>query len=264
MKLQVLLSVMDQLDHSILIKTNISTEAIIVNQCKINRREVFMNRSNKIVFISMPDRGVGLSRNTAFLNSTSDLAVFADQDIEYNDNYEKIISYEFEKKPNADIIIFNTRSKNANNPTYMIKKDRRVRRYNCLRYGATKIAIKTDRVRASGVKFSLDFGGGAKYSSGEDSLFLYQCIKKGLRVYACNKEIGTVDQENSTWFTGYNDKFFKDKGVFFYTLSPKLAYIYAIYFVIKGSAFRSNKSRLEILSLVYGGIRFARSVGITS
>ena len=37
---------------------------------------------------------------------------------------------------------------------------------------------------AAHITFSLLFGGGAKYSNGEDSLFLKDCLKYGLVVYA--------------------------------------------------------------------------------
>ena len=47
--------------------------------------------------------------------------------------------------------------------------------------------------------------------------FVSDCIKKGLKVYASEEEI-VVDQINSTWFTGYDDQYFKDKG----TLGPYL------------------------------------------
>ena len=63
--------------------------------------------------------------------------------------------------------------------TYHITERKRVRWYNCGRYGAVSFAIRRDRLLESGITFSLLFGGGAKYSNGEDSLSLTAFIKKG-------------------------------------------------------------------------------------
>ncbi len=258
MRTEILLSVMHQSNHSFLNKVNLKTDAVVVNQANSNLTESFTHLGHQVLMISMKKRGVGLSRNTALENSSAEIVVFADQDVEYANNYHDIIANEFKNNPKADIIIFNLESKNPDSPTYMITKDKRVRRFNSLRYGATKIAARRESLILSGAKFSLLFGGGAKYSAGEDSLFLYNCIKQGLKVYATTKQIGTVDQLESTWFRGYNDKFFRDKGAFFYYLSPKLAYTYGLQFVIRKRGYKSNMSNLEVYMKLVSGIRAAK------
>ena len=76
------------------------------------------------------------------------------------------------------------------------------------------------------------FGGGAKYSNGEDSLFLLECLKKGFRVYALPIEIGKEVPRPSTWFNGYTEKFFFDRGVLYYYLYGKLRHLMAIRFLL--------------------------------
>ena len=67
MKLQVLVSCMHQQDYSLLEKMNIQTDAIIINQCDINKFEDIKYRNNLVKFISLNERGVGKSRNNALL-----------------------------------------------------------------------------------------------------------------------------------------------------------------------------------------------------
>ncbi len=50
------------------------------------------------------------------------------------------------------------------------------------------------------------------YSWGEDTLFLKELIEKGLKLYKSPIRIASVDMSDSTWFKGYNEKYFKDKG----------------------------------------------------
>lgn len=259
MKLQVLLSTMNQKDISIIKDMNINTEAIIINQCdKFNYQET-KYKGKKIKLFSLNEIGIGLSRNTAFMRSDADICLFADDDVRYVKDYEKIIVDEFNDNPKADIIFFNLHSKNPNRPEYIAKEFSKVRFYNSLRYGACRIAIRREKLLKSNVSFSLLFGGGAKYSSGEDSLFIYQCIKNGLNAYSSPKNIGTVKQEKSTWFRGYNDKFFHDKGVLYRYLSPKFYHIYVIYYVTKNyRKFGASNSILKVLKMIFKGAKNAK------
>ena len=60
------------------------------------------------------------------------------------------------------------------------------------------------------------FGPGGIYSHGEDTLFIVDSLKKGLKVYGVNVLIGSASNSSSTWFNGYDEKYFFDKGALFY------------------------------------------------
>ncbi|TSI11330.1 glycosyltransferase [Lysinibacillus sp. BW-2-10] len=254
MNLQVLLSTMNQNDTSILNKMNIQSDIIIVNQCNRNHFDEFTYNGNNVKFLSLAERGIGLSRNTALMRATADVCLFADDDVSYVDNYKDIILDEFKKYPNADILLFNVYSTNPKRTLFKIQRCSRVRFFNCLRYGAVMMAIRTEQVRRANVYFSLLFGGGAKYSAGEDSLFLAECIRKGLRVYAIPKKIGYVSQEESSWFDGYTEKYFVDKGVFYANLSKRWASLLCFQFAIRHKKmFGEEKSVIEALRLMRKG-----------
>ena len=74
-------------------------------------------------------------------------------------------------------------------------------------------------------------GGGAKYSNGEDSLFLRDCLKAGLRIYAHTVCIGEEIERESTWFSGYHEKFFKDRGVLYHFLYGRMASLLSFRFL---------------------------------
>lgn len=256
-KVEVLLSIMNRTDsiEQIIHRTKIKSKAVIINQCSDLNFVTTINNGDEIKYLSIPEKGVGLSRNNALLRSSGDFLLFADEDEILATNYDKIIMSAFEKIPDADMIIFNIVSRNKNNPCHRIKKTKRVHRYNSLKYGAPRIAVKRSSIQRVNISFSLLFGGGAKYSNGEDSIFIYQSIERGLRVYTCPDIIGSVGQQTSTWFNGYNDKFFKDKGVFFWNLSKRMAYFYCLLFVIRGRGFISSKTKIDILRLMDIGIK---------
>lgn len=255
MKLQVLVSTMNQTDFQLLDKMNIQSDAIFINQCDRYSYEETAFRDNEVKFISFPERGVGLSRNNALMRATGDICLFADEDVTYVDGYKDIILKAFEELPEADVILFNVPSTNLARPTYEIPNLSRVRWYNCQRYGAVKIAVRMESIKFSNIFFSLLFGGGAKYSSGEDSLFLTECIRKGLRIYANPSIIGYVSQESSSWFNGYTDKYFIDKGVFFSCVSKRWSRFLCLQYLIRHrKMFVKDKKLKEAYKLMKQGI----------
>lgn len=256
MKLQVLVSTMHQTDHSLLKKMNIQSDAIVINQCDINKFEEFEYKGHKIKFLSFNERGVGLSRNTALMRSDGDICIFADDDVTYVNGYKEVILETFAKIPDADVIVFNVIGTNPDRMPYIIPKQSRVRIFNCLRYGTYRIAVRNESIKKSNIYFSLLFGGGAKYSAGEDSLFMIDCIRKGLKVYASPVVIGEVNHQDSTWFNGYTDKYFMDKGVFYYSMSKRWAWLLCLQFAIRHrNLFKNKKTITEAYKLMIKGIK---------
>jgi glycosyltransferase involved in cell wall biosynthesis len=256
MKLQVLVSTMHQSDRSLPEKMNIQSDAIIINQCDRNEFDEFMYKDNLIRFLSLKERGVGLSRNTALMRANADICLFADDDVTYKDNYEDIIIKEFDETPEADVIIFNVPSTNPNRGKKIIGRKKRLHFYNSLGFGTYKIAVKLESVRKVNLCFSLLFGGGAKYSAGEDTIFLSDCFKKGLKIYGSPKVIGTVTYEESTWFKGYTDKYFYDRGILLYCISKLGAFMLCLQFAIrKRKLFEKEKTWTEAYKLMITGIR---------
>lgn len=256
MKVQTLISAMNQTDERLINKMNIQTDAILINQTSKFCSKNFKYNGKDIQMFSFDERGVGLSRNNALMRAEAEISLFADEDLRYVDGYEAIIIQEFERNPAADIILFNVPSTNVDRPTYIIPKKSRVRWFNSQRYGAVKIAGKTQAIKRANVYFSLLFGGGAKYSAGEDSLFIAECLRKGLRIYTSPEIIGYVSQEDSAWFKGFNDKYFYDKGVFFSALSRKTSWLMCMQFILrKRKMFQKEISFKKALFLMIRGTR---------
>ena len=230
MKVQVLLATMNQLDQQILDKMNISSDIIIGNQGAVNEVKTECYKGNEVMWLSFAEKGVGLNRNNALMRASGDIGLIADDDVVYCDDYVETVSAFFEKTPKADVVIFNMKVKRGDEPfAEIVKKTQRIGKKKAARYGTYCIGVRIASIRQANVYFHLEFGGGAKYSCGEDTIFLQECLKKGLRVYTCADLIGTVNHGESTWFTGYNDKFFVDKGVCYRHLHPRLFWALAFY-----------------------------------
>ena len=230
MKIQVLASVMNEDAAELIERMRLESDAVIINQCHRLGLEELEHKGHCVRFYSFPDRGVGRSRNEAILRADGDICLFADADIVYEPGYAEAVAAEFERNHDADMILFNVTIEEGRK-TYQITERKRVRWYNCGRYGAVSFAVRLDSLLSSGVLFSLLFGGGAKYSNGEDSLFLKEFMDKGFSVYTAPVTIARETAGNSTWFQGYNEKFFHDRGVLYRHLYGRLSLLMALRFL---------------------------------
>lgn len=220
MKVQVLVATMNQNDYALLEKMNIRSNAIIGNQCNDNSITDFIWKGHKIKYLNFAEIGVGLNRNNALMRANGDYCLFADDDMVYEDDYVEKVCNAFNKIKDADIIVFNLKEKN---PTrFIIKKITKVNYFNYLRYGTARVAVKLQSIRNNGIFFNLCFGGGTEHSHGEDNLFLTECLKKGLKIYAVPEYIATLTEERkSSWNNGYDEKYLRDQGILYYFISKR-------------------------------------------
>jgi glycosyltransferase involved in cell wall biosynthesis len=236
-RLEVLISALGQEPEALAEKMGLECDAVLIDQTDRDSDRLFMSGGHTVHCIEMKGRGVGLSRNTAIdnIDEGSRYVLFADDDIRYDRGYCGRILGEFADHPAADMILFNVEVCRERR-TYHNEKWKRVRLCNSGRYPAYSIAVRSDRLLGSGVRFSLLFGGGAKFSCGEDSLFLRECLKAGIRIYASPVCIGREEVRQSTWFCGYSEKYFKDKGVLYYYMYGPAAGMAARYYLARHKA----------------------------
>lgn len=256
LSIQVLVSTMHQTDFSIVQKMNLKGNALIINQADALRDEEISSNGFTQRMMTMAERGVGRSRNNALLRADADVCLMADDDVRYHDDYLTKIERAFAKYPDADVILFNVPSTNPERQSAHIAADHRVRFYNFMKYPTFQIVFRRESILKANIFFSLLFGGGAKYSCGEDTLFLSDCLRKGLKMIACAETIGVVNHQDSSWFRGYNEKYFYDKGVIYTAISKQLAIPLMIQFAIRRrSLFKSQMSVYDALKHMYRGYK---------
>lgn len=220
MRIQVLVASMNQVDHSLIGKMHITTDAIVGNQCDFNSVEEFTVGNQRIRYLNFAERGVGLNRNNALMRADADICLFADDDMVYEDNYPEIVERSFLENPNADVIIFNLRERNTLRKD--IQKKTRVGYLNYLRYGTARVAVRLASVKKYGIYFNQCFGGGTEHCHGEDNLFLTDCLKDGLKIIAVPEYIATLTEERaSSWNTGYDEKYLRDQGALYRVISRR-------------------------------------------
>lgn len=255
-KLQVLLATMHQTDLSILDRMNVSCAAVVANQAD---REQTLTRG-EAKMITTATRGVGLNRNIALLAADGDILLFSDDDVTYYDGMEQAVLNAFRGNPKADVLIFGMDMvKDGQVVEKRHLKKKRLHCFNSLRFGTYRIAIRRSAVLRCNLSFHQQFGGGCPFSAGEDSLFLKSCFDRGLKVYSHDYVLGQCCKDSSSWFVGYHDKYFYDKGVLVRCLFPRLYPLMGIYFAVRFKR-KTQLGVLRRLRLVYAGIRGGKTM----
>lgn len=229
-----LVATMNQHDLSLIDKMNIRQNALIVNQCGAWLFEEKESEYGIIQMVSSDTIGVGINRNLALQLAKADILLFADDDITYYDATLQGVLDAFAEFPDADIIFFGLdMTRNGVVHTRLQDRRKRLHIWNSLKYGAPRMAIRRSTVIKNRLSFSVLFGGGCKYGSGEDSLLICDCFRNGLKVYAHPYVLGTCAQDTSTWFSGYNAKYIFDRGAFVAAAFPGIRNIMKWYYLRK-------------------------------
>lgn len=250
---QVLVSALNANDRQLYEGMQLSSDAVIINQCNDSIIEEAEINSHSVLFCHSKERGVGKSRNLAIKKSDAEIIEFADDDMIFVEDYKNLVISEFNNHPEADLILFSIESLNPDRPLLTIQSFKRIGYRKAMKYGCARIAVRREKLIESGVQFSELFGGGAKYGSGEDTKFLVDCIKSGLHLYESPRKVADVKQNTSTWFTGYTEKYYMDKGALFAAVFPSGCYLYAGLAAIKTRA--EGFSKRQIMRLYLDGIR---------
>lgn len=213
-KFEILCVTMHQNDFSKLKEMNIHSDIVYANQCDHTSYDEFcFDGEHTARMISTQTRGVGINRNMSLNYASGEICLFADDDVEYVDDLEQIVIGEFKREPKADIIIFNLDTDSEIRKQKHYSKFKKWHRTEPMPWGAVRVAFRLPSIQKANLWFTTLFGGGAIFPSGEDSDWLNHAKKK-CSIYLSNKTIGTVKMGASSWFSGYDEKFYFGKGAF--------------------------------------------------
>lgn len=221
MKMEVLISTYNKNDVSFTEKMNLQSDVVIGNQIKKNKKISLKKNFGDIKIICSNTRGVAYNRNITLDNSSAEICLLGDDDLVYVNNYPSIIVNRFKENPDVDVIVFNLYE--PIKKRFIIRKKFRVNHLNYMRFGAVRIAFKRKSILDNKIRFDVRFGPGGEIPIGEDTIFLRDCLASGLKILAVPDYILSLTEEReSTWFKGYTENYFLNKGKLFKRLYPRI------------------------------------------
>ena len=125
-----------------------------------------------------------------------------------------------------------------------------------LKISSVQIAFKRSSILNKRVRFDERLGAGTNNGAGEETKFVYDCFKKVLCVYYYPAYISRLNESESTWFRGYNSKYFTDKAkVLKYIYGKFFSCLYGLYFLVsKYKLYHDSISFFTAFKLFYVAI----------
>ncbi len=230
-RLTVLLSAMHLKDKSIIDDLAITSDCIVINQCDSKGDENLIDSGRSIRFVSVPDRGLSKSRNLAVSLADGGICLYCDNDVKYHEDYQEKVLGAYRRHPEADIIVFFIRRPERQAP--VARGDVPLTYLRSMKIFSPEISFKKESLERAGLKMDEEFGAGARYGMGEENIFLFDAIRKGLKVWYVGEEIASLKPQESTWFKGYDKEFFMNRGAGYYRMSKTAFPILALQFAVR-------------------------------
>ncbi len=260
MELEVLVATVQQSDLCLPEKMNLCQNTVIANQCGKWDYICSKTEGGRVQMLSSDTVGVGFNRNIGLHMAQAEIVLFADDDVTYYDPTLQGVIDAFRELPDADVIFFAMDyTKDGQIFDRRRHPTKRLHTWNSLRYGAARMAVRREAVMENRLTFSTLFGGGCLYSSGEDTLFILDALRCGLRVYSHSYVLGQCAKDSSSWFSGYSDKYFYDRGALIACGFPKTKHLMKWYFA-RGISKKSHTPVKTVVRQMNRGIRGFREL----
>ncbi|MCE7566322.1 glycosyltransferase [Aliivibrio fischeri] len=189
------------------------------------------------------DLGTGLtrSRNIALSNVSTKYSYILDDDVEIKiDTIDDILKAFKETK--SDLIAFNVETFEGKPFKKYSKVKVKINKILAARVSSIEIAFVTKSLLNKGIKFDEDFGLGGKYPSGEEYIFITDCLKAGLSVLSY--PLTTVKHEavsSGQDFFSNELKIIAKKKMFERITGKKISFIQIAFFMKKFKILMVNK-----------------------
>lgn len=252
MTFQILIST---LNGNFLKKTNpIVFDYILINQYDDKKLEVDNNN-----IYNFRERGLSKSRNHAIDLADADICLISDDDLEYIDDIESVITNAFLENKNADIITFQVQTPDGNMYKKYKPKSYWHTRKTIMSVSSVEIAFRLDSIKNVGLRFDERFGLGSSFPTGEEIVFLTEALKEKLNILYIPLPIVVHPAESSG--KNYDSiALIEAKGAMFIKIFNSLGYFVSILFAYKKYRFSPFSFR-KFIFIMFAGIRkYKRSV----
>ena len=211
----ILISCMHEKDHSIIARSNVQTDVVVVNQCDHESVDEFdfvnkEGRSCHAKFICTTERGLSRSRNMAIRNAWGDVCQICDDDELLPDNVESIVLRAYEENPHAALIAFSLIRRDI--PKKYPEVKRSLGFVQILKTSSLQLTFSRKLMGEHHIWFDEKMGSGTGNGGGEENKFMLTVRKRGLKMLYYPNAIATVLPGSSNWFHGYNESYFENFG----------------------------------------------------
>jgi len=256
MKLQIFISSINRQPEYIASSTKKYSNLVVINQVpEKHDGKVTREFLDGIEWINIDQKGLSKSRNYALDNAQGDILYLTDDDIVLEEETEEIILESFLANPGYDILAFNIEGIEEEFKKE-VTEEKEIGFLRSMKLSSVQLVIKSSFIKENELRFDELFGAGAKYTMGEENIFLFDALKKGAKIKFIPKTIAKLHIGDSTWFEGMNEKYLFDKGASFWRMFGRLAPFYSLTYCFRKKAeYKENLGFFEAYLQTLKGMR---------
>lgn len=250
---QILISTMHQVDTSILDKMNIHADAVVINQCDLENKRNFEYNGYSITWIDTKERGLSRSRNMALKNATAEYCIIADDDEEFLPQSIDRVEKAFSEHQEYSLLRFKICGIQNIFKRYP-KNEEKISWIRSMKVSSVELAFKRQEIIESGIEFDVCIGAGTQFLMGEENAFLWECLRKNKKIYYVPEIIANLHLGDSTWYEGFNSRYFIGKGAAFAAMSNRYATLLIIQFALrKYRVYKKNVGLMDAIRFMMQG-----------
>lgn len=230
---------------------------VMINQCTNVKPNLYHTKKN-LKIISVHSSGLSKSRNQALIHAEKNICHISDDDLKYVSNFNIIIESAYSNNPEADIIIFQIKTENNIKYKNYNSEKKWLNRFDLAKVSSVEITFKRKSILTKKIKFDEQFGLGARFSTGEEFIFLSDALSQGLKILYLPIPIVIHSLESSGKKLN-NKKLIEAKGAMFFRVYGKLGYLYALAFSLKKYQ-NSNVNFIKFINCILKGMKNYRQL----
>lgn len=134
-----------------------------------------------VTFVEMEGRGVARSRNAALATAPGEIAVLADDDLDFRVESYPALARAFAREPGLGCVCGIVAGPDGRPRKRPARAGARLRPWNAARVGTPEIALRLAEIRRLGLRFDEEFGAGTDLPIGDEFIFLVRGLRAGLK-----------------------------------------------------------------------------------
>ena len=125
-----------------------------------------------------------------------------------------------------------------------------------MKLSSVQITFKRKSIIDKKIILDEEFGTGSTYYWGEENIFLFDCLRKGLKLYYVPKKIATLRISESSWNKDNTPEHYQIQGTIYYRMSKKMYPILILQFVLrKRNIYKKDMSMFQVLKNMFVGVK---------
>ena len=187
---------------------------LIVNQTTQNC--LLQSDNERIKVLNVFETGLAKSRNLALINATKKLLVFTDDDVVFQQKFDKKIIKAFNHYKNHDGFRFQYLNSQGNlAKKYPKEFQSKLTKFEILNTSSVELVFKRESLIKANMQFDENFGLGAKFFMGEEAIFVSDGIKNGLKMGFVPEKLLSHSQPSTGIKTAVSEIYFVQSAVFY-------------------------------------------------